>query len=578
MPPEWAERLTQHDEDPLWNAGWIPLEPQDQLTMHHPYQGHGVWQGLQMLQAHQHQGWAFTLDATPSTYDTRSQLWVFGLCVHVMRTGQLQRLGAIAGLVALAKHTSIAVKVIVQVAAVWEAWTDIRHRAQHQDLYHGLTETDFQRITVLYVSRNTRTPDTPGNEPHLRRRQRDAALTAWERATQLQNKRATDWQHTLDQDHETIYKHAAARLAVVFQDKEHYLHQKPNRHQGRHTKQHKKQLVQLCTKAWQAPFHRWQPHRSGYQCSACGTRVHQALTASTIEERLQQPCPQIQLDEAHPDLHSPHKPIHRKPTRAQVIASLLEKQAQQQPASAHTLEETKGYLRCTNCGQSIHKRTNEDAFTAYVQGPCVNKPFEHEHSGHSTHLLWQRGDKIHCKHCGTQTHTDAQGRPIATATLQKSCKGAPIAASPPLSEFFKRQTAPAGQAGQPELTQGEQVTPTSDTTSKTQAGHDTKPPLGLLVAAPVQTSLSPLVPRQLHYSEATTRQAEANPVHQNSVSIGATGHEPQPASQPPWQMPHAPPALLPNASTRSRSRTPASYREDSESETAVDPVLEVDFF
>ena len=183
-----------------------------------------------MLQAHQHQGWAFTLDATPSTYDTRSQLWVFGLCVHVTRAGQLQRLGAITGapdspqtktralktgLVALAKHTCIAVKVIVQVAAVWEAWTEPRHRAQHQDLYQGLTDEDFHRITVLYISRNTRTPDTPGNEPHLRRRQRDAALAAWERATQFQNKKAAEWQTTLDQDHETIYRHAAARLAVV---------------------------------------------------------------------------------------------------------------------------------------------------------------------------------------------------------------------------------------------------------------------------------------------------------------------------------------------------------------------------
>ena len=77
MPPEWAERLTQHDEEPLWNAGWIPLEPQDHLTIQHPYQGHGVWQGLQVLQSHQYQEWAFTLDATPSTYDQRSQLWVF---------------------------------------------------------------------------------------------------------------------------------------------------------------------------------------------------------------------------------------------------------------------------------------------------------------------------------------------------------------------------------------------------------------------------------------------------------------------------------------------------------------------
>ena len=94
MPPEWAERLTQHDEEPLWNAGWIPLEPQDHRSIQHPYQGHGVWQGLQVLQSHQYQGWAFTLDATPSTYDLRSQLWVFGLCVHVLSAGQLQRLGA----------------------------------------------------------------------------------------------------------------------------------------------------------------------------------------------------------------------------------------------------------------------------------------------------------------------------------------------------------------------------------------------------------------------------------------------------------------------------------------------------
>ena len=266
---------------------------------------------------------------------------------------------------------------------------------------------------------------------------------------------------------------------MVFADKEHYLHQKPNRHQGRHTKQHKKQLVQHCTK----PYHRWQPHRSGYQCSACGIRVHQALTAPTIEERLGQPCPQIQIDEEYPEQSSPHKPIQRKLTRAQVVANLLEKQAQQQPGSAHTLEETKGYLRCTTCGQSIHKRTNEAAFTAYVQGPCINQLYDQVHSGHNSHLLWQKGDKIQCKHCGTQTHTDAQGRPIITATLQKSCKGAPIAASPPISEIFKRQTAKASQAGQLDLTPEEPGTTVSASTAKLQAGHETQPNLELSAAA-----------------------------------------------------------------------------------------------
>ena len=57
MPTEWAERITHHDEDPLWTAGWIPLEPQDHKQVAHPYHGHGCWQTLQASAPHQHQGW-----------------------------------------------------------------------------------------------------------------------------------------------------------------------------------------------------------------------------------------------------------------------------------------------------------------------------------------------------------------------------------------------------------------------------------------------------------------------------------------------------------------------------------------
>ena len=74
MPPEWAERILSDDETPLWTAGWIFLEPQEAKTMVHPYQGHGAWQDLQQLAPHPHQGVAFTLDATPSSYDQRDQL------------------------------------------------------------------------------------------------------------------------------------------------------------------------------------------------------------------------------------------------------------------------------------------------------------------------------------------------------------------------------------------------------------------------------------------------------------------------------------------------------------------------
>ena len=180
MPAEWMERLTCPEEEPLWSTGWIPLEPQEHRQQAHPYQGHGSCQTLQPLAPHQYIGWAFTLDAAPSTYDARSQLWVFGLCDHTLSMGQLKRLGAItgiptgdqtkaralvAGLVALARHTTTPVKVIVQLASVWEAWQTHHRRQPFPDLLEELTTSDRQRVTVLYVSRNTRAPD--GQETSL---------------------------------------------------------------------------------------------------------------------------------------------------------------------------------------------------------------------------------------------------------------------------------------------------------------------------------------------------------------------------------------------------------------------------
>ena len=57
MPPEWMNRITSHEEEPLWAHGWIPLEPQDARTQQHPLQGHGCWAGLQIIPQQQHSGW-----------------------------------------------------------------------------------------------------------------------------------------------------------------------------------------------------------------------------------------------------------------------------------------------------------------------------------------------------------------------------------------------------------------------------------------------------------------------------------------------------------------------------------------
>ena len=221
MPPEWADRIFAHDEEPLWNCGWVPFEPQEHHQYPHPYQGHGKWQDLQILSPSQPQGWAFTLDATPSTYDARSQVWVFGLCVHHLTMGQLQRLAAITG---IRKNQSSPGRIGCTCKAHQHpspgycathdslgslVWTNPNQRAPYQDILEHVTDQDYQRVTVLYVCRSARTPEAPGNEPQLRRRQRDAALAARERANNLHDKKLTEWQQVLDEDHMTIYRHAA---------------------------------------------------------------------------------------------------------------------------------------------------------------------------------------------------------------------------------------------------------------------------------------------------------------------------------------------------------------------------------
>ena len=98
------------------------------------------------------------------------------------------------------------------------AWANPQKGKGFSDLVQGLPEELFSRITPLYIHKNQRTPDAPSSEPHLKQRQRDAALAAWERANAIHDQHAEAWQRTLDQDHLEVYKHAAARLEKIFKD------------------------------------------------------------------------------------------------------------------------------------------------------------------------------------------------------------------------------------------------------------------------------------------------------------------------------------------------------------------------
>ena len=182
---EWTERLQDPLEEPLWAHGWIFREPQDHLQVAQPLQGHGCWSTLEPLPLQPWQGLSVTLDATPSSYDQRSQAWIFGLCVHTYSVGTLLRKGTITGmapgpqtkaralfqgLLTLAQHVLTPVNVVVQLGSVWEAWTNPRKRKGFEDLTRGFDARLYHNITPLYIHKNTRTPEAPGNEPHLRRR------------------------------------------------------------------------------------------------------------------------------------------------------------------------------------------------------------------------------------------------------------------------------------------------------------------------------------------------------------------------------------------------------------------------
>lgn len=95
---------------------------------------------------------------------------------------------------------------------------------------------------------------------------------------------------------------------------------------------------------------------------------------------------------------------------------------------------------------NIHKRVNEAAFTAFLQSPCVNQEFQEHHPGHTSHALWQVGEKVKCTQCGVQWNLDGQRRLIATQALHKPCKGAATRGSPPLSDFFKKKDTTSSQS------------------------------------------------------------------------------------------------------------------------------------
>ena len=235
----------------------------------------------------------------------------------------------------------------------------------------------------------------------------------------------------------------------------------------------------------------------------------------------------------------------KKKTRQQVIQQLLQQQqAQAVEQTQHELEETTGYLRCVKCGTSIHKRSNETTFHSFLTSSCLDQPYPHSHEGHQSHALWQKGSKVTCTQCGLSLHLDGQQRVILTASIKRPCKGAASAGTPPLTDFFARQTGAENthtqQNAAPMTEGGNHPTPRRlhFATPLTQAEDQRHPALAMKPSLDAGQHQSPKSTARPEGPEPASQAYASATLLESTTRLRATGHETQPHSP---QQPRNPP-------------------------------------
>lgn len=95
---------------------------------------------------------------------------------------------------------------------------------------------------------------------------------------------------------------------------------------------------------------------------------------------------------------------------------------------------------------ALHDPAQKTKVTALYVSPQVRTPDQpgaephlrrrQRAEPHATHLLWQLGAKVTCRHCGIAVLTDKNNRLIVTHGLRRACKGAPVKKSPGLRTYF----------------------------------------------------------------------------------------------------------------------------------------------
>lgn len=130
---------------------------------------------------------------------------------------------------------------------------------------------------------------------------------------------------------------------------------------------------------------------------------------------------------------SPPRAIGTKPTRAQIIAEILQLGAAHPPALNERAFQQRLPQAQQMWGVSVHKRANDEAFNNFVDSECVDESYDQPAWG--THLpsALAQGQPHSLQ---VQAHLDAETRLVLSTGLKRQCKGAATRGSPDVKEFF----------------------------------------------------------------------------------------------------------------------------------------------
>ena len=397
---------------------------------------------IQLTSHHQ----TMTIGIATTSADARVRHYIVTIVHHTIFAGEMFRMGAIStvlpgrqtqarawyyGLRMIAHYVDLTVPTRAHVLSVkaWQAWVSGRHHEHFYDLAGLVTWDQRQRVRALCVTK-AQLLVMPNTGLSLRTRYKDANKAAQEVA--ISRRPLTQERELREQDrkYNRIAPLAAQRIKYLLDTADHFLREhkttgKENRQKNREVK---KALFQEILTTEVEGGHQWKQKGNGQQCQQCQCRIHQHMTIQQLKNIKDEKCELAQS-----------LPVKGGAASEETKQAYIQRLIDQPHAQGHHLQVQTNYLVCGKCGLRTLKNSARAKIEQLNNSPCWNGRWEAPATwtGHPTHLLQRRGNRVWCEVCGAHAlSSDGTWKP--SKQLNKPCKKAECQQQLPLT--FKVKT------------------------------------------------------------------------------------------------------------------------------------------